>query len=51
MQLNKKFINIFLHIFTLTFNRLGSDTSITNINLPLDTIEALAWGSDLEWDT
>ena len=23
--------------------------TITNINLPLDTIEALAWGSNLEW--
>ena len=23
--------------------------SLTNINLPLDTIEALAWASDLEW--
>ena len=22
---------------------------ISNINLPLDTIEALAWGSNLEW--
>ena len=24
--------------------------SITNQNLPLDTIEALAWGSNLDWD-
>ena len=23
--------------------------SFTNLNLPLDTIEALAWGSNLEW--
>ena len=23
--------------------------SISNVNLPLDTIEALAWGSNLEW--
>ena len=23
--------------------------SITNVNLPLDTIEALAWGSNLDW--
>ena len=23
--------------------------AISNINLPLDTIEALAWGSDLDW--
>ena len=23
--------------------------SFTNLNLPLDTIEALAWGSNLDW--
>ena len=23
--------------------------TITNINLPLDTIEAIAWGSNLDW--
>ena len=23
--------------------------TISNVNLPLDTIEALAWGSNLEW--
>ena len=23
--------------------------SISNLNLPLDTIEALAWGSNLQW--
>src|SRR6056300_679290 len=23
--------------------------SLTNLNLPLDTIEALAWGSNLDW--
>ena len=23
--------------------------SISNVNLPLDTIEALAWGSNLSW--
>ena len=23
--------------------------TLTNINLPLDTIEALAWGSNLDW--
>ena len=23
--------------------------SFTNLNLPLDTIEALAWGSSLDW--
>ena len=23
--------------------------SLSNVNLPLDTIEALAWGSNLDW--
>ena len=23
--------------------------TLTNLNLPLDTIEALAWGSNLDW--
>ena len=23
--------------------------TLSNVNLPLDTIEALAWGSNLEW--
>jgi hypothetical protein len=25
------------------------NSSISNTNLPLDTIEALAWGSNLDW--
>ena len=25
------------------------NTSLSNLNLPLDTIEALAWGSNLDW--
>ncbi len=36
------FITIHLIIWTLV-------PSLTNTNLPLDTIEALAWGSDLAW--
>jgi hypothetical protein len=28
---------------------LDFDSIITNHNLPLDTIEALAWGSNLDW--
>ena len=32
------------HLFLWTFI-----PSLTNINLPLDTIEALAWGSNLDW--
>ena len=38
------FIFIFLHLFIWTLF-----PSISNTNLPLDTIEALAWGSNLEW--
>jgi len=46
MTINKKlfiFLSTHLIIWTLV-------PSITNNNLPLDTIEALAWGSNLEWD-
>ena len=35
---------LILHLFFWTLV-----PSISNINLPLDTIEALAWGSNLEW--
>jgi len=45
MTINKKlfiFLSTHLIIWTLV-------PSITNSNLPLDTIEALAWGSNLEW--
>ena len=38
------FIFIFFHLFIWTLF-----PSISNTNLPLDTIEALAWGSSLEW--
>ena len=37
-------IFLFLHLFIWTLI-----PSITNTNLPLDTIEALAWGSNLDW--
>ena len=34
----------------ISFNNLDNDSnSLTNHNLPLDTIEALAWGSNLDW--
>ena len=36
------FLLIHLTVWTLI-------PSLTNVNLPLDTIEALAWGSNLEW--
>ena len=38
------FLFIFMHVFIWTLI-----PSLVNINLPLDTIEALAWGSDLAW--
>ena len=50
MPLNKININnifyifLFLHLIIWT-----AIPSITNNNLPLDTIEALAWGSNLDW--
>jgi 4-amino-4-deoxy-L-arabinose transferase-like glycosyltransferase len=50
MTFNKRKINqlfytfIIIHLFLWTLV-----PSMTNNNLPLDTIEALAWGSDLEW--
>ena len=50
MQIKKRDINktliafLFAHFFVWTLI-----PSISNTNLPLDTIEALAWGSNLEW--
>ena len=38
------FLFIFSHLLLWTIV-----PSLTNENLPLDTIEALAWGSDLSW--
>ena len=44
-NLNKAFfIFIIFHLFLWTVI-----PSISNTNLPLDTIEALAWGSNLDW--
>ena len=50
MTLNKRKINQFFYTF-ITIHLLiwTLVPSLTNDNLPLDTIEALAWGSDLEW--
>ena len=50
MQIKKNNLNkilmlfLFAHLFIWTLI-----PSISNNNLPLDTIEALAWGSDLSW--
>ena len=38
--------NLFLLIHLVIWTLIPS---LTNINLPLDTIEALAWGSNLDW--
>ena len=38
------YIFIFFHLLLWTII-----PSVSNLNLPLDTIEALAWGSNLEW--
>ena len=38
------FLFLFFHLFLWTIA-----PTVSNINLPLDTIEALAWGSDLKW--
>jgi len=50
MTINSKNINNIFYIYVtahLIFWTLVP--SITNQNLPLDTIEALAWGSNLDW--
>ena len=50
MALNKKnLLNIF-YIFLIAHVIIWTlIPSLTNENLPLDTIEALAWGSNLDW--
>ncbi len=48
-QNKKKLLNLF-YIFLATHLVLWTVVpSIVNHNLPLDTIEALAWGSNLDW--
>ncbi len=50
MTLNKKNLNNLFYIFvTLHLIIWTIVPSTTNNNLPLDTIEALAWGSNLDW--
>ena len=50
MSFNKININKLFYSFISTHIILWTLVpSITNNNLPLDTIEALAWGSNLEW--
>jgi len=50
MQLKKNNISNLFYIFIITHLILWTlAPSLTNNNLPLDTIEALAWGSNLDW--
>ena len=50
MTLNKKNLNNLFFIFALSHLIIWTIIpSTTNNNLPLDTIEALAWGSNLDW--
>jgi 4-amino-4-deoxy-L-arabinose transferase-like glycosyltransferase len=50
MPINKKNIDNLFYIFITTHLILWTLVpSLTNNNLPLDTIEALAWGSNLDW--
>ncbi len=47
--LNKNISNIFLIYLIFHLMIWTLVPSLTNNNLPLDTIEALAWGSNLDW--
>ena len=50
MSFNKIDINKLFYIFIIIHLALWTIIpSLTNNNLPLDTIEALAWGSNLDW--
>ncbi len=50
MTINDKNINNVFYIFVIAHLIFWTFIpSITNHNLPLDTIEALAWGSNLDW--
>ena len=50
MKIKKANINNILSVFLLSHLFIWTLVpSITNLNLPLDTIEALAWSSNLDW--
>jgi len=50
MTFNKRNISNLFYIFIVTHLFVWTlFPAITNNNLPLDTIEALAWGSNLDW--
>ena len=49
MELKKKNVNKYLIFFLFTHLFIWTLVpSISNTNLPLDTIEALAWGNDFQ---
>ena len=49
MIVKKNILNIY-YLFLLGHLTLWTLVpAFSNINLPLDTIEALAWGSNLDW--
>ena len=45
----KKILNLFYIFITIHLVLWTVVPSLVNPNLPLDTIEALAWGSNLDW--
>ena len=50
MSVNIKNINNVFFIFLISHLIIWTIVpTLTNNNLPLDTIEALAWGSKLDW--
>ena len=50
MTFNKRNTNNLFYIFIITHLILWTFVpTVTNNNLPLDTIEALAWGNNLDW--
>ena len=49
-MLIKNYYNTLFYIFLLSHLIIWTIIpSLSNVNLPLDTIEALAWGSNLSW--
>ena len=49
-MINKKNVLKILYLFLISHLFIWTlIPSISNVNLPLDTIEALAWGSNLDW--
>ena len=50
MEISKKNINkVLIYFFLVHLTIWTLVPAISNTNLPLDTIEALAWGSNFDW--